>query len=185
MNWRVPFLLLTSLNIAENQLSGSLPGGLQFLTNLEELTFYKNSIAGTIPAGLLFLTNLATLTLSNNQLSGSIPKEALQLEALREVDLSDNLLSGSLPSVLGENLERFAAFSNSLTGMFPWTTPSPFLEWVQFSENRLTGTLPWTDIAKFALLTTIEMRENDLTRGLDDAMSQIIRRSRSPHSGQT
>jgi Leucine-rich repeat (LRR) protein len=121
----------------------------------------------------LFLTNLATLTLSNNQLSGSIPKEALQLKALRKVDLGYNDLLGSLPSVLGENLERFAAVSNSLTGTFPWTTPSPLLEWVQFSENLLTGTLPWTDIAKFPLLTLIDMRGNEFTGGLDDVIGQL------------
>ncbi len=169
----VQMLALTSLNIAGNKLSGSLPGGLQFLTNSEELTIYKNSLAGTIPAGLLFLTNLATLTLSNNQLSGSIPEEVLRLNALKEVDLSHNRLSGSLPSVLGANLERFAAFSNSLNGTFPWTTPSPLLEWVRLSGNRLTGTLPWTDIAKFPLLAVIEMLGNELTGGLEEAMGQL------------
>jgi Leucine-rich repeat (LRR) protein len=164
---------LTSLNIAENQLSGSLPGTLKFLTNLQRLELDQNSFDGTIPDELVFLTNLETLTLSNNQLSGSIPKEALQLKALRVVDLSYNQLSGSLPSVLGENLERFTAFSNSLTGTFPWTTPSPKLIWVRFSENSLTGTLPWADIAKFPSLTRIEMSGNELKGGLNDAMGQL------------
>jgi Leucine-rich repeat (LRR) protein len=125
---------LTSLNIADNKLSGSLPEALKFLTNLEELKLDRTSIDGTIPASLFFLTNLETLTLSNNQLSGSIPEEVLQLKALKDLDLSYNELSGSLSSVLGENLRRFTAIKNNLTGTFPWTRPSPLLEWVQFKK---------------------------------------------------
>ena len=64
---------LIDLELANNQLSGTIPISLGNLTNLILLNLGYNQITGTIPTSLGNLTNLWGLRLNNNQLSGEIP----------------------------------------------------------------------------------------------------------------
>ena len=86
-----PSLLL----VASNNLMGSIPSEIQYLSALDSLDLSDNSLVGSIPEYLRNLVHLTHLDLSTNRLTGEINplywlgKEWTQLEFL---DLSNNLL---------------------------------------------------------------------------------------------
>ena len=109
---------VTTLELADNQLSGPVPPELGQLENLQELYLSDNQLSGTIPSELGQLENLQTLSLSSNQLSGTIPPQLGQLNKLEVLYLFDNQLSGSIPPELGQ-LELLRLGDNQLSGCIP------------------------------------------------------------------
>lgn len=79
-------------------------------TNLETLNLSDNNLTGSIPGEIRFLTKLKTLDLSNNKMTG-VPAEVGQLTYLENLDLSDNQLTG-LPNELA-NLKNLKIFNIS------------------------------------------------------------------------
>jgi hypothetical protein len=83
------------LLIASNNLKGSIPSEIQYLSALDSLDLSDNSLVGSIPENLQNLVHLTHLDLSSNRLTGQISpvhwlgKKWTQLEFL---DLSNNLL---------------------------------------------------------------------------------------------
>jgi Leucine-rich repeat (LRR) protein len=63
------------LYLDTNQLTGSIPSEIGYLTNLIILDLYTNQLTGSIPPEIGNLTNLIRLDLSDNQLSSVIPDE--------------------------------------------------------------------------------------------------------------
>jgi Leucine-rich repeat (LRR) protein len=112
---------VSSLNLSSNQLSGTIPMQLSYLTELQTLNLSSNQISGTIPKELGTLTKLTEFDLGANQLSGSIPADLGGLTNLTELDLSSNLLTGPIPTVLGDltNLTRLDLGNNLLTDPIP------------------------------------------------------------------
>ncbi|MYC20281.1 MAG: SH3 domain-containing protein [Caldilineaceae bacterium SB0662_bin_25] len=168
------------LYLSENELSGTIPPDLGYLTKLEELDLAKNQLRRTIPPELGNLSKLTLLYLYSNQLSGSIPVELsnsskleqlvlswnrldgmipLELSELPELEmlvLSGNRLSGTIPSELGNltKLKGLALHINRLIGKIPAELNQlSGLEWLYLADNRLTGCVPgvWQRV-----------RENDL-----------------------
>ena len=163
------------LYLSENELSGTIPPELGYLTKLEELDLAKNQLRGTIPPELGNLPKLTLLYLYSNQLSGSIPVELsnfskleqlvlswnrldgmipLELSKLSELEmlvLSGNRLSGTIPSELGNltQLKGLALHVNHLIGKIPVELKKlSGLEWLFLADNRLTGCVPevWQDV---------------------------------------
>ena len=66
---------VTRLNLASNNLTGSIPADLGKLTELTSLNLYNNGLKGSIPPELGNLSSLQTLSLSENALTGEIPSE--------------------------------------------------------------------------------------------------------------
>ena len=91
---------VTSLELGDNQLSGSIPAWLGCLTKLKILELGGNQLFGSIPSSLGDLTNLEVLELGWNQLSGSIPARLGDLTKLKILELGGNQLSGSIPARL-------------------------------------------------------------------------------------
>ena len=115
---------LTGLYLNNNNLTGSIPPELGNLSSffLERLWLYDNNLTGSIPPALGRLSKLTDLRLHNNSLTGSIPPELASLHLL-VLDLGTNNLTGSIPTALGLgnlfNLEDLRVADNSLTGPLP------------------------------------------------------------------
>ena len=71
-----------TLDLYNQELTGSIPPEIGCLTNLTYLHLGSNQLTGEIPSEIGNLTNLTYLNLGNNQLTGSIPPEICNLELI-------------------------------------------------------------------------------------------------------
>ncbi len=150
------------LNLAENELSGSIPAEFGRLANLEFLFLGKNELTGPIPSELGELVSLERLNLAENNLSGSIPSELGNLASLAHLELSSNDLSGASPPELGSltNLNTLYLNDNELTGPIPveFGSLADLVELVLASNAAMSGPLP-------ASLTNLRSLETFSTGG--------------------
>ena len=139
------------LNLAGNQLTGSISLQLVQLNNLQTLNLAENQLTGSIPLQLVQLNNLQTLNLAGNQLTGCI------IDGLREVPDND-LDQLGLPRCTDRAI--LVAFYEATNGdnwryNTNWLSDEPLdqwhgvttdddgrLEWLYLDENRLTGSIP-------------------------------------------
>lgn len=116
---------VTSLAIQSDNITGTIPAEVQFLTELEELTLRASSVSaslGAIPEELYTLSNLEILALRgdysggisnslgnltnletlefNGGLTGNIPNSISNLTSLKSLNLNGTGLTGSLPAGL-------------------------------------------------------------------------------------
>lgn len=174
------------IDLAETNLSGSLPDELARMQKLELLKLSGNEITGTIPSGLLDLPMLVWLDLSSNQLTGSIvtatndcPVEILYLQG--------NQLEGSVPFFskleklwIHENqfssfdesyttslvIRSLIAYDNQFEGNFPQSWFVPSLKTLDMGLNELEGRIPtslWQNAPNLELLL---LNENQLEGSL-------------------
>jgi len=85
------------LNLQHNQLSGPLPGSLNFLRQLASFNASHNALEGPLPASIAQLPNLKALDLSHNRIAGGLVTEMGNYSALENMDLHGNALTGPLP----------------------------------------------------------------------------------------
>ncbi len=112
---------VTHLIINNNNLNGSIPPEIGYLSHLSQLYIRWNSgLSGSIPPEIGHLTNLIILYLDHNNLTDNIPPELGNLNKLRRLGLHDNELSGSFPQELGdmEKMTLLLLFNNQLSGCF-------------------------------------------------------------------
>jgi Leucine-rich repeat (LRR) protein len=70
--------------------------------NVTGLNLASNNLVGTIPSEIGNFTSITSLDLSSNTLTGSIPTELANLTTLTALDLSTNSLTGPLPQWLSD-----------------------------------------------------------------------------------
>lgn len=173
------------IRLTYNNLSGSIPTGLDDLTNLQELALTGNQLTAPIPADLDNLSGLQSLLLGGNAFgfsiptalgditsleylilwgngfTGTIPATFTKLTGLKYLDVSGNKLSGSIPAFLGglSNLRELNLEENDFDGEIPSELGNlAALEELRFYDNQLTGGIP----ASFTGLTSLRfMRAND------------------------
>ena len=166
---------LERLELNENQLTGEIPPELGDLTNLLSLILWDNQLTGEIPPELGDLTNLFFLFLDYNQLTGSIPSSLGRLSSLRGLHLHRNQLTGSIPSWLGDltNLTSLWLGGNSLTGRIPGNLAN-LTEMSQLSlgPNDLSGSIPsW--LGDFTNLTYLELGGNNLSGSIPPELGNL------------
>ena len=153
---------VVTLNLSNNNLSGSIPPQVGGLAALQVLDLSNNDLSGSIPPQVGDLTALIHLDLSNNKLSDSIP--ALNsLTALIHLDLSNNALSGTIPEEVGSryNLIHLDLSNNNLTGSIPDLTSLTALIHLDLSNNKLSDSIP--DLNSLTALQVLDLSANDLT----------------------
>ncbi|KAJ0538677.1 putative non-specific serine/threonine protein kinase [Helianthus annuus] len=110
--------------------------------NLESIDLAYNQLTGTIPDSVGSLHLLKTLQMNINQLTGSIPDTIGGLSSLNFLDLSYNNLNGSFPESIGRlgELVFLTVHHNSLTGIVTENhfTNLTSLTTLWIGENKLT-----------------------------------------------
>nr|XP_027084979.1 receptor protein-tyrosine kinase CEPR1-like isoform X2 [Coffea arabica] len=92
---------LKSLSMSATNLIGEIPQFIVVnLTNLETLDLSNNRLAGSIPGGFNKLHNLQTLLLGFNKFSGSLPSESDILSSLSENNLIGRGGSGKVYRII-------------------------------------------------------------------------------------
>ena len=155
---------LTTLDLRENGLTGTVPAALADLASLEELLLSKNALSGPIPTALGNLASLRRLVLARNFLAGPIPHGLGRLSRLEELGLNDNELSGPIPIALGAlvRLEELDLGGNALSGSIPGELESlQRLESLYVWGNPLTGPLP-RRLTRLGSLAALEMHDTQL-----------------------
>lgn len=111
----------------------------------ESLNVMNNNITGSLPPQIWGFQALEHLSLSTNSLMGSIPAEVGQLTKITELTLHNNVITGSIPSQIGALI---SAGKLSLVGCNVYsqclelTSVSAIKEVIDVAENRLSGSLP-------------------------------------------
>ncbi|XP_024395550.1 uncharacterized protein [Physcomitrium patens] len=154
---------VTSINLANMSLKGTLSPYLGALSSLKQLDLSNNLLTGAIPVELAQATNLETLNLGNNRLDGELPTFLGNMRNLTSINVANNLLVGSIPTSIGNMsvLQRLNMSTNNLTGPIPAVLNlCARLTLVDLSRNGLQGPVPFQSLGN---LTLLNLRENDLT----------------------
>lgn len=100
-------LLVTSIDLSGNKLSGEFPDELTKLHGLRFFNLSDNLFKGKLPENIGDMNQLESLDLSINNFSGIIPRSISTLNFLSHLNLSHNKLSGKIP--LGNQLQTLDA----------------------------------------------------------------------------
>ena len=169
---------LASLDLSGNQLSDAIPPELRGLSRLTTLDLGANRLNGAIPPGLVELSALESLDLRGNQLRGAIPLGLGAVTELESLDLSGNQLSGAIPPDLGglTRLTSLVLGGNQLTGAIPPELGDLLiLSALYLNDNQLSGAIP-SELGNLTDLTELSLRGNDLQGpipGTFDSLSQL------------
>ena len=85
---------ITELNLAFNNLNGSLPSSIEGLNKLTLLDLFFNSIEGKLPVEIFQLIQLETLKLYSNMFEGEFTSEVGLMQNLRVLEIYNNNFSG-------------------------------------------------------------------------------------------
>ncbi|KAJ6938174.1 MDIS1-interacting receptor like kinase 2-like [Populus alba x Populus x berolinensis] len=154
------FSNLVRLDLANRDLSGSIPPQISILLQLRYLNLSSNNLAGELPSSLGNLSRLVELDFSSNYLNYSIPPELGNLKNLVTLNLSYNSFSGPNPSALChlDNLTHLFMDHNSLESALPREIGNMRnLESLDVSYNTLNGPIPRT-LGRLAKLRSLIIR---------------------------
>ncbi|KAJ7005621.1 hypothetical protein NC653_005053 [Populus alba x Populus x berolinensis] len=113
------FSNLARLDLANHELSGSIPPQISILPQLRYLDLSSNYLGGELPSSLGNLSRLVELDFSFNYFKNSIPPELGNLKNLEILDVSYNTLTGPIPRTLGRwNFQSSSALKEDLRLMF-------------------------------------------------------------------
>ena len=136
---------VTSLDLSDNNLRGTLPAEIGNLGRLNGLWLPNNELSGPIPPEIGNLS-VMSLNLSGNNLSGAIPAELGNVEDLVALMLGDNALSGPIPMIEVQeqlaDLQYVYLSGNQLSGDLPCFPMSDDLGSLLLSHNNFTGQVP-------------------------------------------
>ncbi len=141
---------VVALELAGNDLTGSLPASLGNLTYLLVLNLSNNTLTGAIPASITNMARLSNLNLSGDEnpsegLTGSIPSAIGQMTFLEVIELQDNNLTGMIPDSIWNlgSLTHLLLQNNHLSGSIPATIGNATnLEYLDLGYNMLSGHIP-------------------------------------------
>jgi Leucine-rich repeat (LRR) protein len=80
-----------------NKLSGTIPGAIGSIRDLQQLYLAHNNLTGQIPTVLQNLTSLSQFDLSFNNLQGEVPKEGIFRNLSTLSITGNNGLCGGIP----------------------------------------------------------------------------------------
>ena len=191
-----------SLTLTDNNLNGTLPPEIGYLTELTYLGIYYNldltgpippelgnlkklthldiggnyNLTGSIPPELGNLTELTTLQIDNNDnMSGPIPPELGNLTELLKLHLFNNNLTGPIPPELGNLTEllKLHLHINNLTGPIPPELGNlTNLTSLTLSRNNLSGPIP-PELGNLQSLTALYLHDNQLTGPIPPELRNI------------
>ena len=133
------------INLADDNLQGTIPDELGHLSALTVLYLCCNQITGTLSSDLGKLTGLIDFDLGVNELTGTIPSQFGQLTALTRLEFYWNQLTGKIPSQLGQltSLRRLSLSINELTGTVPISMAQMTnMQYLYLYGNFLVGPVP-------------------------------------------
>jgi hypothetical protein len=167
-------LHVVGLDLASNNLSGSLPAALADLTQLKTFKLRSNLLSGMLP-DLSALVHLQVIDLGFNGFAGALPEWIEQLEVLEELYLNDNQFTGALSDPFGEGLAMLLVLdlsNNLFEGPLPVFSSMPSLKVLNLSGNGFTSTVP-PSLGQLSELTELRLGSNGLVYPLPDELAGL------------
>ncbi|KAI4326221.1 hypothetical protein MLD38_031556 [Melastoma candidum] len=166
---------LSSLQLDQNYISGTIQPEIANLVNLNNLILGGNMLTGSIPGTIGQLSKLQFLQLIDNRLSGNIPVSIGNLSQLGILGLEGNAFNGSIPVSLGDgNLQRVYLSRNELSGMIPESvTKSLTLSIFSVYRNRLSGQLQ-TALGSMKNIWKMDLSENELSGEIPATLGDCV-----------
>ena len=167
---------VTSLDLFEVGLRGSIPSSLGNLTSLTHLNLAANSLTGTIPSSLGNLTNLTYLAIWG-EFTGSIPSSLGRLTNLTYLELGAGNNPNHplpIPSFLG-NLTNltYLAIWGEFTGLIPSSLGNlTNLTYLEFNYTEATGQIP-SSLGNLTNLTRLRLYGNQLTGPIPRSLGNL------------
>ncbi|CAN6581523.1 unnamed protein product [Malus baccata var. baccata] len=156
--------LLSKMDIATCNFTGSIPRSMEDLTQLVYLDLSANKFNGSVPS-FSMAKNLTLINVSYNQLTGQINSSHWKyLTSLVNLDLRHNLLNGTIPpSVFSlPMLQKLQLSNNEFSGKLPEFGATSVLDTLDLSSNKLEGPIP-KSILKFRGLKILLLSSNNFT----------------------
>ncbi|GKZ00680.1 hypothetical protein MPSEU_001020100 [Mayamaea pseudoterrestris] len=157
-------LAVQSLYVPDNNLQGSLPSELRFLSNLDMIALPNNAIRGTIPRELRSWSNLVYIDLKYNRISGMLPSWIGDLSNLEVLGLSNNEFAGGVPPNFGSlgRLKTLALDDNALTGDLEWVNHLTKLQYFYGERNSFTGQVNDNFLSELSSLKELDLSSTAL-----------------------
>ncbi|XP_059651097.1 probable LRR receptor-like serine/threonine-protein kinase At3g47570 isoform X3 [Cornus florida] len=156
---------LVSLDLSTNNFSGHLPYELSHLRRLKFMNLKINKFSGQLPSWLGVLSELQELILRNNSFTGTIPPSLSNISMLEHLDLSSNFLHGMIPQEVG-NLQHLKILNmqyNQFVGSVPLTIFNiSSLQLISFAKNSLSSNLPLDMCHRLPNLQWLSLSYNEL-----------------------
>ena len=161
-------LQIKSIYMPSNNVKGSIPSELKWLTELEFVSLKQNDISGSIPSELSALSKLEYLDLTNNHISKTIPEFLGDLTHLKVLGLSRNVFEGPLPSTLSSltKLLTFAVDNNFLTGDLEAVAGMTNLEYFYAENNSFNSRIDKGILNDLKHLVELDLSGNELKASL-------------------
>ncbi|KAL5839309.1 hypothetical protein ACOSQ3_012017 [Xanthoceras sorbifolium] len=175
---------MTTIYLAVNQLSGSLPTSIGFsLPNLKEFGVGGNRLTGHIPSSISNASRLIVLDLSSNSFSGLVPSTLGSLTFLQWLSLAFNNLtaksSGSglifLSSLTNlKDLEYLSLSLNPLNVVLPISIGniSTSIQELYLADCNLKGNIP-SEIGNLSNLISLGLANNKLTGSIPNTIGKL------------
>ncbi|KQJ89249.1 hypothetical protein BRADI_4g24445v3 [Brachypodium distachyon] len=156
---------LQELQLANNNLSGTIPPSLANITTLETFHCSLNNLECNVPDSFAKFSRLKYLLVSANRLTGRFQQAILNISTLVDLGLAANQITGELPSNLGNHLPNLHGLFLA-ANLFQGYIPNLFinaskLTLLDMSRNNLTGVVP-SSIGKLTKLSWLNLEFNKL-----------------------
>ncbi|XP_037445765.1 MDIS1-interacting receptor like kinase 2-like isoform X2 [Triticum dicoccoides] len=149
---------LQSLKMNNNNFSGSLPGEIGNLADLQiMLDVSKNNLSGVLPQQLGKLGMLEFMNLSHNQFNGSIPSSFASMLSLSTLDVSFNDLEGPIPTgrLLQNAVVSWFVPNKGLCGNLSGLSPCYSTQVAGHHKRKVFGLLTIVLVVGFAIVVGI------------------------------
>ncbi|KAK9178281.1 hypothetical protein WN944_024426 [Citrus x changshan-huyou] len=167
---------LTTLNLSHNKLSGSIPSSIYTMHTLKFLDSTDNQLSGSVSSFVFNMTSILDIRLTNNRLSGEIPHEIANLRNLEALVLGMNNLVGVLPAPIFNmsTLKVLILINNSFSGSLPSRIDLslPTVEVLDLALNRFFGTIP-SSITNASKLTVLELGGNTFSGFIPNTIGNL------------
>jgi len=147
---------VTEIDLADNNLSGSIPSNIYLLDELKNLYLQNNNISGEFPAEFAKSNSIEIIHLQNNSLESM--GEFRAYFGLEELRLNDNQLAGNIPSRFIGATEVLTLQNNMLEGELSrfFKVASIF----NISNNQLSGTIESLNFTFDPIIDTFDISSN-------------------------
>jgi len=155
-------LTIRVLEVWGQNITGTLPVEIAYITSLQSISLAFNELTGTLPTELSVMKYLLNLEVHYNMLTGTLSSQLWAFNALQGFNVGGNLLSGTIGTDIGRmtDLKGLHLFENMYHGTLPTEIGNlGDLTYFRLFDNSLNGTIP-TEVGRLTLLEEMLMNDN-------------------------